>query len=58
MNIKKNGKKDYWYPKCSCHGCFNSECILKDCDFKGYVDHYIEKGLINKKCNFKFRDEN
>lgn len=57
MNIKKNGIDDYWYPKNSCHGCFNSECIIKEFDFKGYVDNYIEKGLVDKKCNFQFKED-
>jgi len=55
MNIRKTGSRDYWAPQNSCHGCFNSECIIKEFDFKGYVDHYMEKGLVDKKCNFKFK---
>lgn len=48
----------YKNPKNSCHGCFNSEYIIKEFDFKGYVDNYIEKGLVDKKCNFQFKKDN
>lgn len=54
MNINMSGRTDYWYPKCNCHGSFNSGCIIKGADFKGYVDNYMEKGLVEKRCNFKF----
>lgn len=53
MNIKMTGSNDYWYPKCNCSGSFNSECVIKGLDFKGYVDNYMSKGLVDKKCNFK-----
>ena len=53
MNIRKNGVGDYWYPKNSCHSYFNSDCRIKGADFKGYVDNYMEVGLVEKKCNFK-----
>lgn len=53
MNIKKTGNNDYWYPKNNCHGCFNSNCIIKGLDFKGYVDNYMQKGLVENRCHFK-----
>lgn len=53
MNIRKTNRNDYWYPKCNCSSVFNSECRIKGLDFKGYVDNYMEIGMVDKKCNFK-----
>lgn len=53
MNIKQTGRDDYWYPKNNCSSVFNSECRIKGLDFKGYVDNYMNVGLVDKKCNFK-----
>lgn len=53
MNINMTGSKDWWAPEGNVHSSFNGECVRKGYSYKDYVDEYIIKGPLNKKCNFK-----
>lgn len=53
MYINKTNDKTQWFPKCSCHGCFNSECKKQGFNFNDYVNDYMSKDIVIKKCKVK-----
>lgn len=54
MYINKTNDKTQWFPKCSCHNCFNSECKKQGFNFNDYVDDYMSKDIVIKQCKVKF----
>lgn len=50
MYIRKTKDKTQWFPKSNCHGCFNSECKKDGFYFNDYVDDYMNKPIVIKKC--------